>query len=476
MQIVVLIAIATVLSLGPPQELFFPCAGWAVLAGGTVGYVLGAAALAWVLSRWGLRRLSGHGASYTAVVSIHYRWQILAKVWLAGGLGALMAFGLGHRLAELRVVAAVPLVGSALVLAVFLVALILYWRIAYRFDRAVRWQVEQDLLLAGQPVRCGWSARQYLDFNIRHHVLFVAIPIGVIVLINDLGGLLARRLLPANAATWAAAAILPAAIGGVFFLSPLLLILVWRTRPMPDGQMRRRLERLCERIGLRYRQLRIWDTGGVIANAGVMGLHRSVRYILISDALIENMPDRQIVAVFGHEAGHAKHHHVTYFLVYIAGAVLLCTSVVGSAVSLAGISAIQELVITAGAMVLIWGVGFGWLSRRLERQADVFGAWCATIDAEADGETVNQESDLGSGASSFRAALENVARLNGMPRRARNWRHGSVVARVAFLADWVDAGYSRKAFDRTMGRIKLALWLILLAGAVGASATYRLWR
>ena len=71
------------------------------------------------------------------------------------------------------------------------------------------------------------------------------------------------------------------------------------------------------------------------------------------------------------------------------------------------------------------------------------------------------------GAAAFVAALENVARLNGVPRDARSWRHGSIAGRVAFLVDWVSMGQSRTTFDRGVRRLKWALLALApLAGAV----------
>ena len=467
MQMIVLITFALTLSLGGEQGPRVPGAGWALLAGAVPAYLLGTVAVAWGLTRLGLRRLARGGGAYAAAVRFHRRWQILGHLWLAAGMTALVMCGLSDCIRALPGMAVTPLADEALAMAVFLAALLLWWRIGYPFDRAVRGHVEQELMLAGLPVRAGWSARQHMDFNLRHHFLFVTIPIALIVLILDLLTLVGPRVLSPPVWVWGQPIVAIAAIACVFFFSPLLLIHVWRTRPLPDGDLRRRLERLCGQIGLQYRQVRIWDTGGVVVNAGVMGLHRAVRYILVTDGLMENMNDQQIVAVFGHEAGHVKHHHIAYFLVFMVGANLTC---VGTILGLHMVTPLSELaqgLVVVGLVLVIFWLGFGWLSRRFERQSDLFGAWCVGMEAaggEGGGTSVGA---LGVGAAAFVAALENVARLNGVPRDARSWRHGSIAGRVAFLVDWVSMGQSRTTFDRGVRRLKWALLALApLAGAV----------
>jgi STE24 endopeptidase len=479
MQFTVILVFALVLTLGEGEAVRLAHAGGGTLAAGLAAYLLLSGVLAWAISQAGLRRLRRGDQPFSMAVQGHQRWQLLLRIWLAAGMALLLMIGLTDRLRVLPGMNTLPLVREVAALSVFLAALLVTWRISYSYDQAVRWQVEQDLMQAGQPVRPGWSARQYVDFHFRHDFLFVALPVGLIMLARDLLDLAIPLIVPPPWREWATPVLMAAAVGAVFFFSPLLLVHVWRTRPMPDGELRRRLERLCERIGLRYRRICVWDTSGVVVNAGVMGLHRSVRYIMITDALLENMEDRQIVAVFGHEAGHVRHHHTGYFLVYTVGAMQLCLTAVAVLGRLlpapAAYQDAVEMLATLTTVALVWGLGFGWLSRRMERQADVYGAWCAGVEAETGGSPPAYGSYLAMGAGAFVAALENVARLNGMSPSGRNWRHGSIDSRVSFLLDWVGGGYSREDFDRLQARLKLLLWALLAAGLASTALTWRMW-
>ncbi len=469
MQVIILIGFAVILGVGAPGG---PRVGpldpsWPLLAAGVAAYWLGTSAAAWWLCRWGRRRLMKVPQQLAAAGVAHQRRQTLVQLWLIGGLAALVLLGLCDQFGP------TALAGEALAVGVFFVACLLYWRVGYPFDRAVREQVEQELMLAGQPVRAGWTAGQHLEFNIRHHFLFVAVPVGSILLLGELLALAARTLLPAQWVLWGEPIAMLGGAAIVFLFSPLLLIRVWRTAPMPDGELRRRLERLCRRIDLHYHEIRIWHTGGVIVNAAVMGLHRGVRYVLISDALLEQMDDRRVVAVFGHEAGHVKHHHLAYLLVFTVMAIQMCVLGVTALAILVPLNEHGEMLAMAVAVMGVWGLGFGRFSRLLERQADVYGAWCSGLDAEMQGEPIPGGKYLGVGLGPFVRALDDVVRLNGMSRHGHNWRHGSMAGRVSFLIDWVSGGGSRRGFDRGMRPMRLGI----IAGAVVcAAAMVGLWR
>ena len=76
-------------------------------------------------------------------------------------------------------------------------------------------------------------------------------------------------------------------------------------------------------MGLNYRRILIWESDGMVVNAAVMGLFRPVRYILLSDGLLEMMDDAKIEAVFGHEAGHVKCRHIEFYLLFAVLSMLI---------------------------------------------------------------------------------------------------------------------------------------------------------
>ena len=114
-----------------------------------------------------------------------------------------------------------------------------------------------------------------------------------------------------------------------------------------------------------------------MANAAVMGLIPPVRYVLLSDSLIEGMPDQQIEAVFGHEAGHVKHHHIAYLVMFVLGSgslVLLFMEIGLQSFDMLSDSGFRLAHMGrwlaypwSAALVIGWFVLFGWVSRRFEQ-------------------------------------------------------------------------------------------------------------
>src|SRR5690606_8973459 len=85
---------------------------------------------------------------------------------------------------------------------------------------------------------------------------------------------------------------------------------------------------------------------------------------------------------------------------------------------------------------------FGHISRRFERQADVFAcksvscgyAGCPPHFDLEDDDPASPIRDLcPAGVRIFAEALSSVARQNGIDATARSWRHGSIASRIAFL-------------------------------------------
>ena len=379
---------------------------------------------------------------------------------------------------------------EVILLTPFLLAVLAGWWVLYPADRAVR-QVALELqLFASVPTRPVWSLRKYLSFMFRQHVLVIAVPMLPIVIGYDATSSYApqiRRLM-FNLA-WADQLVLVLVAGSVFLVAPVILRYVWQTRPLPAGDLRTRLEAMCARLGLTYRKILIWESDGVVVNAAVMGLFRPVRYVLLSDGLLEMMDDRKIEAVFGHEAGHVKCRHIQFFMFFA----IFSMWIVGGLMELAmrvprqwpglieDVAAYHEY-LQMGAMalvVMVWGLGFGYVSRRFEWQADLYGARSVTPTSEechrpcivhgtstrADHKSsAHSEPLCATAAVTFADALERIAVLNGIPIESKSWRHGSIASRIQRLRGY---GYNPSEIDyleRTVGWIKRSLVVGVFGG------------
>jgi STE24 endopeptidase len=317
------------------------------------------------------------------------------------------------------------------ILAPFLVSLVGSWFSFYRVDRIMRVGLNA-LLLKGPRV---WTQHEYLSFQCRHYLALILVPVLCFFAASDC----LRLYLPTELAENELVNLVCLAGVGLLLLvlSPLLIRLAWRAGPLPAGPLRTRLEALARRSGFRFSDILVWETGGGIVNAAVTGAFGRLRYVLLSDGMCETLSDEEIEAVFGHEIGHVRHHHMLFYFFFVLGGVIvmgfathltgwLLTEVVDMDPWVVEQDVLGGLPFTVAMVSLYFGLVFGFLSRRFERQADLFG--CRVL-ADRPGEGGISAAAI----QTFTGALEKVAYLNGVSRNLRSWRHFSIARRVAFL-------------------------------------------
>ncbi len=327
----------------------------------------------------------------------------------------------------------------------FLAMLLLAWMPAWRIDRILR--------------PGGWSLREFLEFQVRQNLLLVLLPMVAIVAAGD-----SIRFLPGGAwleRTGVGDLLLLALMAGIFAIAPLALRFVWRTRRLEPGELRERLESLESRAGIHSRDLLVWETlGGNIANACVIGMTRRLRYVMVTDALMESLTSEEIESVFAHELGHVKRRHILWYLA-------MTMALAGLIAGLGEVPAFRahaadpmgQLLSLGGAVLLAvsglyWGLGFGWVSRRFELEADLYAVSLT-------------------GTETFVRALDEVARSSGRPRSAWGWRHFSIARRVEFLrACEIEPAY-RERFLRRMRLLRLGLILLSALAAVALAFSLR---
>jgi STE24 endopeptidase len=288
----------------------------------------------------------------------------------------------------------------------------------------------------------------------------------------------------------------------VLMVSPLFVRFAWPTRPLPRGPLRRRLERIADRVGFQFSDVLVWDTGHMMVNACVTGILPRFRYVLLTDSLIDCLSPMETAAVFGHEIGHIAHRHLLYFAVFFMGSlgVLSLLAQVASMADpligqLAWLTPWQPALVTElgegiGLLIVLglyFWIVFGQVSRRFERQADVFGSKvvsCTLTDcpphADLDDE-VSSDPICGTattlcpvGIRIFADALANVARFNGLDQNGRSWRHGSIAHRIAFLEGLERHPEREKRFQRGVRHLRLGL-LIGLGVAVLLAIVAQSW-
>jgi STE24 endopeptidase len=349
------------------------------------------------------------------------------------------------------------------------------WWAQFPAERSMREQSMLVNLNDDLPVHAPPTFWDTVGANFRLQIGFTLVPVIFIFVLRDLTVLSLALAGLKDASGIEDRVMLPATLL-VFLLAPELLRRVLRTEKLPDSPLRRRLEAMCREAKLGYREILLWRTDCSMGNAAVMGLFPRVRYVLLSDLLLETMTDQQVEAVFAHELGHVVHKHLWWFGVF-AIIVMLFMAGPGDQVMLHArhwyvnarhhsvdswgtIEGLVETVLFFGMFIL----AFGFLSPRFERQADVYAARTMEREQKRDGSPSPSfglslpASHVGEfGAGVFTAALHRVAVINHIPVAARNWSHGSIAHRMRALREMSADPMHTSLFDKRMTRLYLGL-------------------
>ncbi len=474
MLFIVILAILIAFSYEPPLE------AWQITpASSAVAGVAAMVAVNWILAeafaQLTVRRIVRWPDSRGATLRSHQRLRWAHGAVLLGGFLAVV-FGLDWPavVRETWGLGGWVLVDDLAVLAPFLASVVVSHLAHCRVEHAARSCIAGDAALAGRP-----SLVRDVDFLLRHQLGVLLGPLFLLLTAQDVVSLVV------GGTSMQAPAELVVGLGGlaaVLIFAPVLLRWLWRARPLPAGPLRERLEAMARRLRFRASDILIWNTHGMVINAAVAGILPRPRYVLLSDALLDALGPDEIEAVFGHEVGHIRHHHLWFYIGFLQGATVfllaLMVAVRGLVETLLGGTAAsqavwlgQGLLLPLGCSALYFGVFFGFLSRRFERQADLFGCRAISCGRRDCGGT-HQPAEGGPGAvaicptaiATFVATLERIALLNGSPRELRSWRHFSIAKRVEFLRRVaVEPG-----LERRFQAVVVTLKVLVLAAIVAA--------
>ncbi len=436
--------------------------GWAIAGalGGQLAILLIAAALVALAGRRVSRGQVGRGVAIADRVEIAARWAILlvhaVAVLVLGWLDVLRSW-----------TGDIELIDELLALLPATAALTGLWWVHYPIESRLRDAVLMRRLDEGRPVHAMPSRWSYVLVQARLHLLLLLVPLLVILGLSEIIERLANRLIDESSRQWISDVASAGAALCVFIIAPLMARVILHVESLPAGEVRSELMQVCRTHRVKVRDILLWKTGGTMINAAVMGLVSPLRYVLITDALLETMQREQVLAVMAHEIGHVRRRHVPWMLGALMAIVLLCGMLVFLPLQYVTTSSAQaasavELGATAAIFVLAAFV-FGWVSRRFERQADAFAAQhlsglTAHRGQKTDGQVIGERS-----VTAVQSALELVARLNAIDPQRPSWRHGSIRWRQQNLQRLVGRPLRNLAIDRVVAQIKLATLLVLLA-------------
>ena len=250
----------------------------------------------------------------------------------------------------------------------------------------------------------------------------------------------------------------------VAVFAPLVIQRFWGCYPLEPGFYRQRIEKLCRRAGIGYRNIVYWPVfGGRMLTAGVMGIARRFRYILVTDALLRSLAPEEVDAVIAHEIGHVKKHHLLYYIFFMAGFMLISFAIYDVTIFLIfSARPLYQMVLNLGidqATIISSLFSVVFLVIFLVYFRFVFGYFMRTFERQADGYVYSLFDTAGPMITTF----QKIAATSGQSPDKPNWHHYSIRERIDYLLKcernrgWIDR-HNRKV------RYSLLAFSIVMAG------------
>lgn len=173
----------------------------------------------------------------------------------------------------------------------------------------------------------------------------------------------------------------------VAFLGKIILRLFNKFEPLPEGSLRTRIEELASSLGFNVAAILVMDASKRSARSNAMfsGIGKTKEVVLF-DTLLETMSDDEVLAVLGHELGHAVHkdtwrllgQQIVVAALYSIGiGLVLQNQNLYTAFGLSGIHfgfSIILFSILFDPLSLLLGIPLNMVSRKAEYKADQFSA------------------------------------------------------------------------------------------------------
>ncbi|MCE7969764.1 MAG: hypothetical protein DYG94_13615 [Leptolyngbya sp. PLA3] len=420
-----------------------------------------ALAALWCVSGYQVRRLDRDGRvrRVRAVESLASatRWILLGVHAGACALGLL-----GHVRGRMGDLVALD---ELVALSPFVLGLCAVEFIVYPVQRRLRDAMTIRSLDQGLPVHPYPPRGRFVWLWARHHVFFMLVPLSILLAWAEGAERLVGRFSlngPDRDATLLGVEVLGLLL--VFAFIPPLLVRIWDTVPLRSGPLLDRLAEMARAHRVGVRAFLVWRTSGLMLNGAAIGLIRPLRYVVLTDALLDRLTPMEIEAVAAHEIGHIRHRHTPWLAASVIGSVLLFGTPVGWATMLLAPGTLwSDVAFGAGVglTLVLTLVVLGMVSRRFERQADAFAARHLSGERRG-GERVEVTA---ASALAMSTALSRVAEAHDIIIDRPTFRHGSIRRRMRSLSGAVGLRSDRLPADRAARRACYAVAAMLLIGA-----------
>ena len=301
-----------------------------------------------------------------------------------------------------------------------------------------------------------WNAHG-LEEKIKKSVLHLRLqlPVLALIIIQTVWFWITSKLLLSFTSNWSIIFELLCSLILMVLVAPVVFVKSWGAKTIENGNDFEEIFKELENSQTPVTAILSWpDSIMPYSTAGVIGIVRGFRYLLISPQLLKSLSETELRAVTAHEAGHLRKQHLLFYLLAFicllelfalagsANLLLTWTGVLEVSGMLMGVASILSI-------ILFIRFGIGFLSQNFERQAD-----CHAFERH--------------GISPISTALMKVSLLNGINPEQDNWHHYGIQQRIDFLSSCLKKPEMEQKHHRRVFRIKLVCAL-LLVGLLGAN-------
>ena len=285
--------------------------------------------------------------------------------------------------------------------------------------------------------------------------LRLQLPILALIFIQLFWIWIINMILPEQTSNWTPYFEILSSLILLVLIAPALIVKSWGAQAIEKGSADEAMRNELEQFRTPVAGILCWpDSIMPHSTAGVIGLVRGFRYLLISTKLLKELSNAELRAVIAHEAEHIRRHHLFYYLIAVTGLLGFFALAVNVNFLLVftEISQFPGLVLGISAIIIVllfMRFGIGFLSQNFERQAD-----CHSFERF--------------GITPISTALLKVSWLNGINPEQDNWHHYGIRQRIDFLSKCLKKPEMIQHHHRRVTRIKIGCALMLV-GLLGAN-------
>jgi Zn-dependent protease with chaperone function len=240
------------------------------------------------------------------------------------------------------------------------------------------------------------------------------------------------------------------AVVTLILLSPMYIRLILSAKAMKDTSLLRLVQEVGTRAGVQHPNVLVWNTHGRMMNAFAIGIIFQRKTIVLTDKLIHNLTQAELLSVVGHEFAHHKYWHLAFL-----GLAMLCALIWSDI--LFGLLHLSSSEYVHAVQFIVVCITFVAVSRKFERQAD---AYSVVDQSKVEGScTVTKNA-----STSMSSSLRTLANSHNISIERNDPLHGSILDRQQYLESLVGCPIDTIPINRTVKLIKIGIVLLLVLG------------